>query len=167
MAKTDKKKSNSKSRRIALMVIVIMVILIAIGEAINFFYFRESFIKPTEQQATTAKSIVSGALQIKGDNLSNYKVIIVENMKKSEDETDRNLLEVFLFNNSTTHSYLIDLDSYSIVMYKETEVYGWMLDYCQKKNNKEESERQIDKDNKAKNLDGSYKRMHRINERCD
>jgi len=151
--------------KIVLSVFAILVILIIIGGAIKFLFFKESFIKTTNEQITSAKSLVSQALQAKGDNISNYNIKISEKIEQSDEKNESNTLQVFLSNNSTMHSYLIDLDSNMIVMHTEKEIYGWMLDKCKEHGDKKESNKENDKEN---NSESDFEEMNNFNfEECE
>ncbi len=150
-------KKKYKIWKIALSVLAVLVILIIIGGAIKFLFFKEHFIKPTAEQIASAKSLVSDALQAKGDNISNYEFRVSEKIRKSESKNKGNTLNILLSNNSTMHSYLIDLDSNMIVMHTEKEIYGWMLDKCKEKDDKKESK-------KENNSEADFEEMNNFKE---
>ncbi len=159
--KNGKKKHNV--RKVVLSVFAVLIILVLICGALKFLFFKESFIQPTALQVESAKSLVSESLQAKGDDISNYDIRFSERIKQSEDESDRNTLQVLLLGNSTSHSYLIDLDSGMIVMHMEKEIYGWMIDKCKGKEDKEESGKDNGKDD---NSEKNFRDMRHF-EKCD
>ncbi len=126
-------KKKFKIKRIILVVaILVILIILAIILGITIFGKDNKPINLTDSQLASAKNIISSELESKGDNLSNYNLEIPEKISGIGENREQKAFTVILFNNSTIHLFLIDLNSGEILMHKESQFYGPLLNKCTK-----------------------------------
>lgn len=125
--KQSVKSSNSGKRiwkTVAIAVVVIFVLVI-IGGIIKAYYIRSSFAKPTQAQIDYATKIATDKLKSTGVNTSVFQVHAGNRMRKfHEDGTAKTIIQVMFSNNTTSHTYLVDLNNGEMLLHSETEVYG-------------------------------------------
>lgn len=108
----------------AIAVIVVFALLMA-GSLIKVYYFRSSFIQPTQAQIDYATKIATEKLKSSGGNLSMFQIHVGSRMRRShEDGGNITILQVSFINNATSHIFLIDVISGKILLHSETEIYG-------------------------------------------
>ena len=110
-------------KMVAIAVIIVFALLLA-GGLIKAHYIRSSFVKPTQAQADYAAKIASEKLQSTGINPSAFQVQTGRMMRAMHYNADKKLmLQVSFYNNSTTHTYLVDVTSGEIILHSETDTY--------------------------------------------
>ena len=128
--KEEKIQSNASSNKgrkvwkiVAIMVVVVFAALI-VGGIMKAHYIRASFVKPTQDQVDYATKIATEKLESTGENASAFQIKAGDMMRKQPDDTaSRTIIQVSFYNNATTHTYLIDVNSGEVLMHSETEVY--------------------------------------------
>jgi hypothetical protein len=127
----EKQKSESEEwlddhgRRIwkilAISIIVVFAVFIILG-IMKSHYIRSSFVKPTQEQINYAEKVASEKLQSTGVNASSFEFKASDRMRKINDD-GTTVMQVSFFNNSTTHMYLVDINSGEILMHSQTDIY--------------------------------------------
>ena len=125
--------------KIVAVVFIILFCAALIGGLFRMSYPRPSFMAPTQEQIDSAKAIVAQELAKKGDDINNYEVVVSNLIGEFKDirigvypKPSRqappgtpvgNVIHISLHSNSTSHFYLIDIDSGKVIMHSLTE---WM-----------------------------------------
>ena len=108
---------------VAIAVIVVFVLLI-LGGLIKAYYFRSSLIKPTQAQIDYATKIATEKLQSMGVNSSAFQIEVGRKMRRLHQEgTERTIMQVSFYNNVTSHTYLIDVNTGEVLLHSETDTY--------------------------------------------
>jgi len=111
-------------KTIAIAVIAVFAVIIIAG-VIRTHYIRSSFIKPTQAQIDYATKIATEKLQSAGVNSSGFQMQYGKRMRKMHNGVlNRIIIQVLFYNNSTTHTYLIDVDSGEILLHSQTDMYN-------------------------------------------
>ena len=137
-----KQKQERKTRRNMLKIVSIIFILLFVSALVGVFINASrapKFTEPTEEQAESAISIVSYELKAMSDSIENYEIAVTNRMMgfiegghgmrpvrspgcmMESSGCHRNNIQVAVRNGSTTHLYIVDLDSGKIVMRSSTE----------------------------------------------
>ena len=127
MKQTNKEqpKKEKKTWKIVAITVIIIFALVVIGGVIKAYHFRSSFARPTQAQIDDAAKIATRQLQATGANLSSFQLHVGSHMKKFSDEgVARSIIDVSFANNSTMHSYLVDLNSGAVLLHSQTNFYG-------------------------------------------
>jgi uncharacterized membrane protein YukC len=106
-------------KTVAIAVVVIFAAMLAFG-IYRYYHTEPSFVKLSEDQLSSAKTIATTALQNSGKNVSDYEVQVMPTRMRGSAA----IVSVNFRGNQTTEDYLVDLNSSSIVMHSETEYYG-------------------------------------------
>jgi hypothetical protein len=122
--------------KIVAVVFIILFCMALIGGLFRISYPRHYFMAPTQEQIDSAKAIVAQELAKEGDDINNYKVVVSNRIGKfngidigvhpeppGRQIPSGNVIHISLQSNSTSHFYLIDIDSGNVVMHSFTE---WM-----------------------------------------
>ena len=123
--KKQKKEEKQKIiwKIVAIAVIAIFGVLI-IGGLIKAHYIRSSFVKPTQAQIDYAAKIATEKLQSMGENVSAFQIQTGKRMRThKENGVSRTIIQVSFSNNSTTHIYLVDVNSGEVLLHSETETF--------------------------------------------
>jgi len=138
--KSQKKEERQKYiwKRIAIAVTAVFALLLIVG-VMKAFYIKSSLIKPTQVQMDYATKIAAGRLQSSGANTSTFQIHVGERMHKVHDKFNdnkmdnkksaRTIIQVSFYNNSVSHTYLIDVNSGEIILHTETDLYGALASY--------------------------------------
>jgi hypothetical protein len=121
-------KSSNKAvwKIIAIVFIVIFVIVIA-GGLFRLFHFKNSLKPASQQEISAATDIVLNELANKGANIKDYELKVSDMIRVIErNNTPKRIIEVSVRNSTTRHMFLIDADTWQILMHSESEFYGWM-----------------------------------------
>ena len=125
----SKEKSNQRIWKTVSVSVIILFAVIIIGGLIKAFYIRSSFVKPTQQQVDFATKIASERMKSMNQNVSAFS-IHTNMMRRMHDEDGgktRGMMQVSFYNNSTMHTFLVDVNSGEVLLHSETDVYGsWM-----------------------------------------
>lgn len=98
--------------------------LILAGGIIKVYYFRSSFVKPAQMQIDYAKKIAAEKLQSMEINASAFQIQTGKRMRAlKENGVSRTVMQVSFYNNSTTHAYLIDVNSGEVLWHSEIDIY--------------------------------------------
>lgn len=121
-------------------VFIILFCAALIGGLFRITHTRSPFMAPTQEQIDSAKTIVAQELAKEGDDINNYEVIVSNRIGKfngikigfhpgppgrqvpAETRSEK-VIHISLHGNSTTHFYLVDIDSERVIMHSFTE---WM-----------------------------------------
>jgi len=134
--------------KVVSVVFIFLFILVIAGGIFRVSHSRGSLMTPTQDQINYARDIVAAQLQDSGDNISDYKVTISNDIRefgpmpldrrgfgpmmppqapsKVPSQGTRNIIQVSLHKNSTMQLFLIDIDSGEILMHSRTDFYGGM-----------------------------------------
>lgn len=116
-------RNNNKQRIwkiVAIGVIVVFMLFVIVG-LIKAYYLRSSFIKPTQAQIDYATKIAKDKLQSIGGNLSAFQIQAGGRMRRVHDkEIDRTIIQVLFYNNATSHTFLVDVNSGEILLHSQT-----------------------------------------------
>ena len=119
------KNKSQKIWKIVSIAVVIVFMLVLAGGLIKVFYFKSSFVKPTQGQIDDATRIAIKKLQSTGVNASAFQIHVGSKIRKIyNDGVSNTILQVSFANNSTSHTYLIDVNSGEVLLHSETEEYG-------------------------------------------
>lgn len=125
----SKNKSTQKVWKVISISVIILFVILIIGGLIKAFYIRSSFVKPTREQVDFATKIATEKLQSMHVNSSMFQVH-ADRMRKMHDDGEgktRGMMQVSFYNNSTMHTFLVDVNSGEVLLHSETDVYGsWM-----------------------------------------
>ena len=123
MKKQKQKNGNRIWKIVAIAVIAVFAVLI-IGGIIKAHYIRSSFVKPTQVQIDYAAKIATEKLQSMGENASAFQIQTGKRMRThKENGVSRTIIQVSFSNNSTTHIYLVDVNSGEVLLHSETNIY--------------------------------------------
>ena len=106
----------------AIAVIVIFVMLI-VGVLIKTNYIKSSFKKPTQAQIDSATKIATKKLESIGGNASKFQIQVGKMRMLNDDKVARAIMQVSFYNTSTSHTYLIDVNSGEILLHSQTDIY--------------------------------------------
>ena len=142
--KTSEKISEVPKRnvwKIISIICILIFIAILISGLIRSSHFREKTNKASDAQIATAKNIATSDLISRGETIDNYQfkssgmIRSMEKRPRGIDKTDNrtynensNILEVYFYNNTTINSYIINVDTGSILVYTKT-VFNDGLDH--------------------------------------
>jgi len=111
---------------VAIAVILIFAVIIGIG-LIKAHYLGSSFIKPSQSQMDYAEKIAKEKLQSAGVDLSAFKIETGKKMRVfHKGNSTKTVMQVSFYNNATTHTYLVDINSGKVLLHSETDVYELM-----------------------------------------
>lgn len=120
------KKTVKKHKRIVNIIpylIVSLFIFIIVVGALKYFSDGPNR-RATENQIANAKSIISIDLLSNSDDISNYRFIAEDKIRRiKEDGKKINAIEACLISNSTKQIYLIDTHSGKILVHTRTTFY--------------------------------------------
>ncbi len=122
------KKNNNPTRVwkiVAISFIVIFVLFVFVG-LIKSHNIKSSFVKPSQDQIELAKRIAAEKLQSANINASTFQITVGERGQKHRD--NKVILQVVFYNDTTTHAYLVDLDSGKVILHSETEIFEKISD---------------------------------------
>jgi hypothetical protein len=109
---------------LAIAVIVIFALFLVSG-MVKYYYIRSSFVEPTQAQVSYAVKLATGKLESGGMNVSAFQVKVEEMMRRPHDDREnRSILQVLFYTNTTTHTYLVDVNSGEVILHSETEWYA-------------------------------------------
>ena len=121
--KSEKNYGHNIWRIIAVAVILIFAVLV-IGGLIKAHRIRSSFVKPTQAQITYATEIATDKLKAMiGTDVALYHVQTSQRMPIMHDGTQRTILQVTFYNTTTTHSFLIDINTGEVLLHSQTDIY--------------------------------------------
>lgn len=142
MKEIFKSKGKQKMNIWKIIAVVFIVLFCAalIGGLFRISHPRSPFMAPTQEQIDSAKAIVAQELAKEGDDINNYEVIVSNRIgkfnginigvhpgqsgRKIPPETRaEKIIHISLHGNSTSHFYLVDIDSEKVIMHSFTE---WM-----------------------------------------
>ena len=110
--------------KITAIAVVVLFAVIILGALIKANYIRSSFVKPTQAQINYATKIATEKLQSMGGNASAFHIQAGGRMRRLHDDgAARTTMQVSFYNNSTTHTYLIDVNSGEILLHSQTDTY--------------------------------------------
>ena len=126
--------------KIVAVVFIILFCAALVGGLFRISRPRSPFMAPTQEQIDSAKAIVAWELEKSGDDIKNYDVVVSNMIGKFNDIGmgvsprppgrqnavgihEGKVIHISLHGNSTSHFYLIDIDSGKIIMHSLTE---WM-----------------------------------------
>ena len=122
----QKKKNNGKQKIwkiVAISVIAAFAVLVIIG-IIKAHYIKSSFVKPTSAQISYATKIASDKLKSTGADVSSFQVQAGRKMHIMHDNgVSRTTIPVSFYNNSATHTYIIDINSGEVLLHSETNMH--------------------------------------------
>ena len=122
--KKNEEKKKYIWKKVAIGVTAIFALVIIIG-LIKAYYIRSSLIKPTQAQIDYAEKIATQKLQSMGIDSSAFQIQVGRKMRILHNNgIARNIMQVAFYNNSTTHTYLVDVNSGEILLQTETDLYG-------------------------------------------
>jgi hypothetical protein len=127
--------------KIVAIVFIILFCAALIGGLFRISRPRSSFTAPTREQIDSAKAVVAQELEKHGDDINNYEVVVSSMIGKFRDMGiglspgppgrqdppgmhEGRVIHISLHGNSTSHFYLIDIDSGKAVMHSLTEWMG-------------------------------------------
>ena len=123
----SKKKSSQKIWKIVSVSVIILFVVIIIGGLIKALYIKSSFVKPTQEQIDFAGKIATERMKSMHQNASMFQMRTNMMRKMHEDGKTRGMMQVSFYNNSTMHTFLVDVNSGEVLLHSETDVYGsWM-----------------------------------------
>lgn len=137
----NKRKQKKNVWKIISVIFIVMFCLMLIGGLMRVYHFMSVFSVPTQEQIDSAKDIIAQELENKGDDIDDYEISVsnriidfdrmgrskgifveIEHSEDSKGIFDRIMdsegtIQVSLVKNSTMHSYLIDVNSGTVVMH--------------------------------------------------
>ena len=127
--KKEEKQIASKQKiwkTVSIAVIILFAVIIA-GGLIKAFYIRSSFVKPTNEQIDYATKIATEKLKSMHVNASMFQIHADRMRRMRDDGKTRGIMQVSFYNNSTMHTFLVDVNSGEVLLHSETDTYGtWM-----------------------------------------
>ena len=122
--KNQKKEQKQKIWKIVAIAMIVVFAALLAGGLIKAHYIKSSFVKPTQTQIDYATKIAAEKLQSMGGNVSSFQIQAGRRMRILHDNgITRTIMQVSFYNNATTHTYLVDIDSGEILSHSETDTY--------------------------------------------
>jgi len=114
--------------KITAVAVIVLFVLLMIAGLIKVYYFRSFLIKPTQVQIDYATKIATEKLKSMGENASSFQTHVGKRIKRfRSDGIAKSIMEVSFYKDSTSHAYLIDVNSGEVLLHSETNTYGaWM-----------------------------------------
>lgn len=112
----------NKRRNIWKLVSIALICLFAIVLALGLyreFHFRSSVVQATDAQIQQAKDIALNDLSRRGEDLAGFTFRISNRIRPLEQ--GKSIMDVTASNDTVRHTYLIDLNSQTILVYSRTE----------------------------------------------
>jgi len=108
---------------VAIAVVGIFAVLIIMG-LIKAHNIKSSFAAPTNAQIDLAKNLAIEKFESIGGNPSAFQIRVEDRMRRPRDDTtNTTILQVVFYNDTTTHLFLVDVNSGKVIMHSETEMY--------------------------------------------
>jgi hypothetical protein len=119
-------------------IVVVLIFVLIIAAGLIKEYYPSPWTRPTDSQILAAKTLVASALQSRGENASDYQVVTANRLRRiGTSEHPVRVLQVSASHNQTRHMYLVDINSNTIVMHSEIDIYSNMTvadtynNYCE------------------------------------
>jgi hypothetical protein len=117
-------------KTVAIVFIAVFVIIIAVG-VFRLFHVKDSMTPATDSEVGAAETVVTNEIGLMGENPSDYIIRVSDWVRVIRfNQTERRVIEVSLKNNSVAnanrHIFLIDANTWTVLMHTETEFFGWM-----------------------------------------
>ena len=113
---------------VAIAMVGVFAVLILIG-MIKAHNIKSSFAAPTSAQIDYAKELAIDKFESIGGNTSAFQIRVEDRMRRPHDDiSNRTILQVVFYNDTTTHLFLVDVNSGKVIMHSETEMYEKPLD---------------------------------------
>lgn len=129
MAKINKKERTHGEmfwKGVALAFVAVFCIII-IFSLVRLYHFEPHRTAVQPSQVDLAEKAVAKELNNSGDSISNYNLQVSDMARGfSENDANKSIIQISLYDHSKRHLYLVDADSGQIVMHSETTFYGWM-----------------------------------------
>ena len=120
-----KKDKGQRIWKITAIAVVVIFLLIVTGVLIKIYHYKSSFEKPSQAQIDEATKIAAKMLQSTGSTPSTFQIHAGSRIKRFYDNgVSRSIIQVSFINNSTSHIYLIDVNSGEVLLHSETDTYG-------------------------------------------
>jgi len=116
------RKPNIIWKVIAIIFIAIFALFLIWG-FIRANHFKASFARPTQDQSDYAIKVAKEKMDSLGIDSSLLQSRASDRMPKPRGEKDRKVLQVSFFNDTTTHSFLVDLDTGEAILHSQTEIF--------------------------------------------
>ena len=111
--------------RIVAIAVVVLFAVVIMGGLLKAYYIKSSFVKPTHAQIDYATKIAAEKLQSIRVNSSAFQIQVGRKMRILHDDgAAKIIIQVSFYNNSTTHTYLVDVNSGKVFLHSETDIYG-------------------------------------------
>jgi len=108
---------------VAIAMVGIFAVLIIMG-LIKAHNIKSSFTSPTNAQIDLARNLAIEKFESIGGNTSAFQIRVEDRMRRPRDEiNNRTILQVVFYNDTTTHIFLVDVNSGKVIMHSETEMY--------------------------------------------
>lgn len=118
--------------KMAAIAMILVFVIIIISGVIRVNKIRPSFEMPTQEQNDIALQLAGEKLNELGLNASDFKAEVGQIMRMPEkkegkywhrDEQKKQILQVAFSNNSTTHTFLVDINSSMVLLHSQTDFY--------------------------------------------
>ena len=111
--KSNKIKKKKNLLKIIPFAIVGVFIFIILAAGIREYFLESGHVELSDEQLSAAKTVVADALQVKGENISDFQVSISNKVRYRNNDK---ILEVCLNDSTTRRIYLVDINSSKVVV---------------------------------------------------
>jgi len=121
----QKNKMHKNARNVWKYVAVGFIVVFAVfilGGVLKAYNMRNSFGKATSEEKDLAVKVASAKLEELGIDSSKFQLRISDQIKK-KDKNGPDTVHIIFYSQGVTHSFLIDVDSGTILIHSLTEVY--------------------------------------------
>ncbi len=102
----------------------VVVLAIILGMVFSHNRYSKDKIELTQEQTDSVQAVVADHLLENGDDIANYQVKIGKETRKYKELSK---VQVYVYSDSITHTYLVDLESNEILMHSVVEYFGSMI----------------------------------------
>ena len=108
-------------RAVAIGMILVFCLFVA-GGLIKLYHFKSELIKPSQAQIDTAITAAKDELIQLGQDSSGLSAKVADLMRHPRGE-QRNIIQVMLYNETVSYTFIVDVDTGKVILRTETVLY--------------------------------------------